>query len=200
MPTDVLWIGLNDQRSTNLFEWSDHSQVTFTQWETDEPSHTTNLQEDCVLIRGKVASPNCPSRDRQCVMVLMNANDDTCGPCRMGNGPTTCVRRHMVTSVRRRLPLDQVQVPQRKPNQAANLWVMQFALNGGYNNKRLIRFLILLIYCYYLLFQGLGQVWILLLQHRVWDKNFWWGKAGMLRGWCLPGGCGWQVKYGQKVQ
>uniref|UniRef100_A0A3Q3VSG6 Macrophage mannose receptor 1 n=1 Tax=Mola mola TaxID=94237 RepID=A0A3Q3VSG6_MOLML len=53
LPTDVLWIGLNDQRNDNLFEWSDHSQVTFTQWETDEPSHATNLQEDCVLIRGK---------------------------------------------------------------------------------------------------------------------------------------------------
>lgn len=37
-----------------LFEWSDHSHVTFTQWQTGEPSHTTNFQEDCVLIRGKV--------------------------------------------------------------------------------------------------------------------------------------------------
>ncbi|XP_061660890.1 macrophage mannose receptor 1 [Syngnathoides biaculeatus] len=51
--TDVLWIGLNDQRSQMLFEWSDRSQVTFTQWMTDEPTHATNLQEDCVLIRGK---------------------------------------------------------------------------------------------------------------------------------------------------
>uniref|UniRef100_A0A4W6CGV2 Mannose receptor C-type 1 n=1 Tax=Lates calcarifer TaxID=8187 RepID=A0A4W6CGV2_LATCA len=53
LPTDVLWIGLNDQRNQMLFEWSDHSHVTFTQWQTDEPSHATNLQEDCVLIRGK---------------------------------------------------------------------------------------------------------------------------------------------------
>ncbi|KAM7390313.1 hypothetical protein PAMA_008472 [Pampus argenteus] len=53
LPTDVLWIGFNDQRNQMLFEWSDHSQVTFTQWETDEPSHVTNLQEDCVLIRGQ---------------------------------------------------------------------------------------------------------------------------------------------------
>ncbi|KAM3593597.1 uncharacterized protein V6R79_016732 [Siganus canaliculatus] len=51
--TDVLWIGLNDQRSQMLFEWSDRSPVTFTQWQTGEPSHTTNLQEDCVLISGK---------------------------------------------------------------------------------------------------------------------------------------------------
>lgn len=54
MPTDVLWVGLNDQRNQMLFEWSDHSQVTFAQWQTGEPSHATNHQEDCVLIRGKV--------------------------------------------------------------------------------------------------------------------------------------------------
>ncbi|XP_061614123.1 macrophage mannose receptor 1 isoform X1 [Phyllopteryx taeniolatus] len=53
LTTDVLWIGLNDQRSQMLFEWSDRSQVTFTQWMTDEPTHATNLREDCVLIRGK---------------------------------------------------------------------------------------------------------------------------------------------------
>ncbi|KAI4806365.1 hypothetical protein KUCAC02_017193 [Chaenocephalus aceratus] len=53
LPTDELWIGLNDQKNQLLFEWSDHSHVTFTQWQTGEPSHATNLQEDCVLIRGK---------------------------------------------------------------------------------------------------------------------------------------------------
>uniref|UniRef100_A0A7N8YK80 Mannose receptor C-type 1 n=1 Tax=Mastacembelus armatus TaxID=205130 RepID=A0A7N8YK80_9TELE len=53
VPTDVLWIGLNDQRNQMLFEWSDRSHVTFTQWQTGEPSHATNFQEDCVLIRGK---------------------------------------------------------------------------------------------------------------------------------------------------
>lgn len=53
LPTDVLWIGLNDQRNQMLFEWSDRSHVTFTQWLTGEPSHAANLQEDCVLIAGK---------------------------------------------------------------------------------------------------------------------------------------------------
>ncbi|XP_034003884.1 macrophage mannose receptor 1 [Trematomus bernacchii] len=53
LPTDELWIGLNDQKNQLLFEWSDHSHVTFTQWQPGEPSHATNLQEDCVLIRGK---------------------------------------------------------------------------------------------------------------------------------------------------
>lgn len=54
MPTDVLWIGFNDRKNQMLFEWSDNSQVTFAQWDVDEPSHATNLQEDCVQIRGKV--------------------------------------------------------------------------------------------------------------------------------------------------
>uniref|UniRef100_UPI0037E8EC41 macrophage mannose receptor 1 n=1 Tax=Semicossyphus pulcher TaxID=241346 RepID=UPI0037E8EC41 len=53
LPTDVLWIGFNDQVNQMLFEWSDRSSVTFTQWHTGEPSHATNHQEDCVLIRGK---------------------------------------------------------------------------------------------------------------------------------------------------
>lgn len=56
MPTDVLWIGFNDHKNQMLFEWSDNSQVTFTQWDVDEPSHAANLQEDCVQIRGKVKS------------------------------------------------------------------------------------------------------------------------------------------------
>ncbi|XP_068437743.1 macrophage mannose receptor 1 [Clinocottus analis] len=53
LSTDVLWIGLNDLKNQMLFEWSDHSHVTFTQWQTDEPSHASNLQEDCVVITGK---------------------------------------------------------------------------------------------------------------------------------------------------
>ncbi|XP_024910181.1 macrophage mannose receptor 1-like [Cynoglossus semilaevis] len=53
LPTDVLWIGLNDRRNQMLFEWSDNSHVTYTRWQSGEPSHAANLQEDCVLIRGK---------------------------------------------------------------------------------------------------------------------------------------------------
>lgn len=64
VPTDVLWIGLNDQKNQMLFEWSDGSHVTFTQWTVGEPSHTTNLQEDCVHIRGKVTSRILQTRVR----------------------------------------------------------------------------------------------------------------------------------------
>lgn len=56
VPTDELWIGLNDQRTQNLFEWSDRTHVTFTKWIAGEPSHVTNRMEDCVLIKGKVGS------------------------------------------------------------------------------------------------------------------------------------------------
>ncbi|KAG9348011.1 hypothetical protein JZ751_004030 [Albula glossodonta] len=51
--TDELWIGLNDQRTQMLFEWTDRSHVTFTKWQAGEPTHGTNMQEDCVIIRGK---------------------------------------------------------------------------------------------------------------------------------------------------
>ncbi|CAL8313738.1 unnamed protein product [Merluccius merluccius] len=53
LPTDQLWIGLNDQRSERFFEWTDRSKVTFTRWQSDEPTHAVNHREDCVLIRGE---------------------------------------------------------------------------------------------------------------------------------------------------
>ncbi|XP_062407758.1 macrophage mannose receptor 1-like [Sardina pilchardus] len=53
METDKLWIGLNDQKTQLLFEWSDQSAVTFTTWDTEEPSHHRSIEEDCVLMGGK---------------------------------------------------------------------------------------------------------------------------------------------------
>ncbi|XP_063063355.1 macrophage mannose receptor 1 isoform X2 [Engraulis encrasicolus] len=53
MEADQLWIGLSDRSTQNLFEWSDRSHVTLTRWTTGEPSHTTNLLEDCVFMGGK---------------------------------------------------------------------------------------------------------------------------------------------------
>ncbi|XP_056149770.1 macrophage mannose receptor 1b [Lampris incognitus] len=50
--TDELWIGLNDRKTEGLFDWSDHTTVTFTSWEFGEPS-TSGSSEDCVLIRGE---------------------------------------------------------------------------------------------------------------------------------------------------
>ncbi|TRY89433.1 hypothetical protein DNTS_012216 [Danionella cerebrum] len=53
LSNDELWIGLNDQRTQNLFEWSDRTHVTFTNWIVGEPSHLINRNEDCVLMKGK---------------------------------------------------------------------------------------------------------------------------------------------------
>ncbi|XP_035994268.1 macrophage mannose receptor 1 [Fundulus heteroclitus] len=49
---DELWIGLNDRKTEGLFDWSDHTTVSFTSWEFGRPAVATN-QEDCVLIRGE---------------------------------------------------------------------------------------------------------------------------------------------------
>uniref|UniRef100_A0A3Q3MC86 C-type lectin domain-containing protein n=1 Tax=Labrus bergylta TaxID=56723 RepID=A0A3Q3MC86_9LABR len=53
--TDELWIGLNDRKTEKLFDWVDHSTVSFTSWEFGEPAVSTDIN-DCVLIRGEVSS------------------------------------------------------------------------------------------------------------------------------------------------
>uniref|UniRef100_A0A3Q3MEK2 Mannose receptor, C type 1b n=1 Tax=Labrus bergylta TaxID=56723 RepID=A0A3Q3MEK2_9LABR len=55
---DELWIGLNDVRTEGLFDWSDHSAVTFTSWEFGKPAASTDA-DDCVLIRGEVWNRWC---------------------------------------------------------------------------------------------------------------------------------------------
>ncbi|XP_074840934.1 macrophage mannose receptor 1-like [Carettochelys insculpta] len=52
-PTDELWIGLNDLKIQMYFEWSDGSPVTYTRWLREEPSQTSNRQEDCVVMKGE---------------------------------------------------------------------------------------------------------------------------------------------------
>lgn len=52
---DKLWIGLNDRTTEGLFDWSDHTTVTFTSWEFGEPTVGSD-EEDCVLIKGEVWS------------------------------------------------------------------------------------------------------------------------------------------------
>ncbi|XP_040027915.2 macrophage mannose receptor 1 isoform X1 [Gasterosteus aculeatus] len=50
--TDELWIGLNDRKTEGLFDWSDHSTVSFTSWEFGNPAASSDIN-DCVLIRGE---------------------------------------------------------------------------------------------------------------------------------------------------
>lgn len=51
--TDELWIGFNDRKTEGLFDWSDHSTVSFTSWEFGNPAASSDIN-DCVLIRGEV--------------------------------------------------------------------------------------------------------------------------------------------------
>lgn len=106
-----------------LFEWSDHSHVTFTQWQTGEPSHATNLQEDCVLIRGKVTPITHRKQTGEIIIQLYRHASGTVFwhfflyyyLYRMGGGQITCVKRHMGISVRRGPPLNHLKVFKRKP-------------------------------------------------------------------------------------
>uniref|UniRef100_A0A674BXA0 Macrophage mannose receptor 1-like n=1 Tax=Salmo trutta TaxID=8032 RepID=A0A674BXA0_SALTR len=45
---DELWIGMNDVKTSLLFDWSDQSPVTFTRWEEAMP-----MGGNCVLVRGE---------------------------------------------------------------------------------------------------------------------------------------------------
>lgn len=52
--TDELWIGLNDRKTEGLFDWIDHSAVTFTSWGFGRPDVSSEIK-DCVLICGEVS-------------------------------------------------------------------------------------------------------------------------------------------------
>uniref|UniRef100_A0A671TZF3 Mannose receptor, C type 1b n=1 Tax=Sparus aurata TaxID=8175 RepID=A0A671TZF3_SPAAU len=68
--TDELWIGLNDIRTEGLFDWSDHSPVTFTSWEFGKPSVSTGA-EDCVIIAGEKGNWGDRSCDEQHGFICM---------------------------------------------------------------------------------------------------------------------------------
>ncbi|KAM8838452.1 macrophage mannose receptor 1-like isoform 2-T2 [Synchiropus picturatus] len=62
--TDALWLGLNDRKTEGLFEWSDHSTVTFITWEFGSPKFSSDV-EDCVLMKGEMgnwADCNCEEK------------------------------------------------------------------------------------------------------------------------------------------
>ncbi|XP_071951100.1 macrophage mannose receptor 1-like [Antedon mediterranea] len=44
-----VWLGLNDQTSQMSFQWSDGSDVTYTNWNHDEPNNWAGASEDCVF-------------------------------------------------------------------------------------------------------------------------------------------------------
>ncbi|XP_042284935.1 macrophage mannose receptor 1-like [Thunnus maccoyii] len=94
-PTDELWIGLNDRKTEGLFDWSDHSTVSFTSWEFGEPAVSTDV-EDCVLIRGE----NGNWADRSCeekhdfICMKMSASKPTGDEVEQNVGCKTGWKRH----------------------------------------------------------------------------------------------------------
>ncbi|KAM9802748.1 secretory phospholipase A2 receptor-like isoform 2-T2 [Syngnathus typhle] len=47
LDTSDMWTGLNDLSVLGMFEWSDHHEVTFTNWAPEEPK---NSEKDCVAM------------------------------------------------------------------------------------------------------------------------------------------------------
>ncbi|KAI3374792.1 hypothetical protein L3Q82_021350, partial [Scortum barcoo] len=92
---DELWIGLNDRKTEGLFDWIDHSPVSFTSWEFGKPAASTNLK-DCVLIRGE----NGNWADRMCeekhdfICMKMSASQPTGNDVQQDDGCKTWWRRH----------------------------------------------------------------------------------------------------------
>uniref|UniRef100_A0A3Q2VLE5 Mannose receptor, C type 1b n=1 Tax=Haplochromis burtoni TaxID=8153 RepID=A0A3Q2VLE5_HAPBU len=57
--TDELWIGLNDRNRERLFVWSDHSPVSYTSWDSREPTVTSEQEDyDCPCL---ACSSECTS-------------------------------------------------------------------------------------------------------------------------------------------
>uniref|UniRef100_A0A8D0CPC0 Mannose receptor, C type 1b n=1 Tax=Sander lucioperca TaxID=283035 RepID=A0A8D0CPC0_SANLU len=93
--TDELWIGLNDKKMEGLFDWIDHSTVSFTSWEFGTPAVSTDIK-DCVLIRGE----NGNWADRVCeekhgsICMKMSASKSTGDEVEQDLGCKTGWRRH----------------------------------------------------------------------------------------------------------
>ena len=51
---DMLWIGLNAQKTARYFEWSDDSHVTYTKWQSGEPTYLQDSMDNCVIMSREV--------------------------------------------------------------------------------------------------------------------------------------------------
>ncbi|KAF1383676.1 hypothetical protein PFLUV_G00134320 [Perca fluviatilis] len=93
--TDELWIGLNDRKMEGLFDWTDHSTVSFTSWEFGKPSVSTDIK-DCVLIRGENgnwADQVCEEKHGS-ICMKMSASKPTGDEVEQDSGCKTGWRRH----------------------------------------------------------------------------------------------------------
>ncbi|XP_060901039.1 macrophage mannose receptor 1-like [Labrus mixtus] len=93
--TDELWIGLNDRKTEKLFDWVDHSTVSFTSWEFGKPAVSTDIN-DCVLMRGETGN----WADRACeerhgfICMKLSSTKATEDEVVMDEGCRTGWRRH----------------------------------------------------------------------------------------------------------
>ncbi|XP_029309189.1 macrophage mannose receptor 1-like [Cottoperca gobio] len=93
--SDNLWIGLNDRKTERLFDWSDHSTVSFTSWEFGKPKFSTDIQ-DCVLMGGEDgnwADQVC-ERNYGFICMKMSASEPTGDEVEQDEGCKVGWRRH----------------------------------------------------------------------------------------------------------
>ncbi|KAK3100720.1 hypothetical protein FSP39_024244 [Pinctada imbricata] len=60
-----VWIGLNDMREENLFEWARGNRVRYTNWNVNQPRQPSNIEQDCVMINpqtGGWQDENCDTK------------------------------------------------------------------------------------------------------------------------------------------
>ncbi|XP_035491562.2 macrophage mannose receptor 1 isoform X1 [Scophthalmus maximus] len=93
--TDKLWIGLNDMKIEGLFDWIDHSTVSFTSWEFGKPTVSTDTK-DCVLIRGENGNwANCVCEEKHgFICMKMSASKPTGDEVEKDIGCKNGWRRH----------------------------------------------------------------------------------------------------------
>merc|ERR550532_1099162 len=63
---DGVWIGMQDFRGRHYYQWSDHSEVVYTNWEPGEPNNWNGNYEECTKLRidsGKWNDEDCTNND-----------------------------------------------------------------------------------------------------------------------------------------
>ena len=50
-----VWIGLNDNKEQNFFEWINGEVTKYTNWNVNQPANTNSQNENCVMINRTVS-------------------------------------------------------------------------------------------------------------------------------------------------
>ncbi|CAG10208.1 unnamed protein product, partial [Tetraodon nigroviridis] len=124
-----LWIGLNNLDFETGWQWSNGSPFRYLNWAPGHPSSQPGL--NCATLNvGKASKWEKQQLQQKTGLHLPQGKlYSTATATQRGGGLTTCVRRRLDTSVRRRHPLDPVRACTRKPVQAANLYENAFLVS-----------------------------------------------------------------------